>query len=256
MKKINPKEIISKSCKRMINDFNNFARIVSVVFIVTTPIYLFSAYYDEYVLDIYNQKGMIASMRGSGLTKILNWFVLFPITSAFLANWHRYILFSGKKPWKYFPIDFSKYTFNWIWTAIKVGFVFFVPAVIFVYFAAFIIGINIYVFAVIYVSIVIIYFVRVSLIFPATAAQHDNSFTRAFKMSKNNFWSLLLVYVSVIPAILVWFLLLFLMELTVNSESSVAINLFYHFITFAFIFIIYGYLASCLSESYKVLGKK
>ena len=102
----------------------------------------------------------------------------------------------------------------------------------------------------------IIYAVRVSLIFPATAAQHDNSFTRAFKMSKNNFWSLLLVYVSVIPAILVWFLLLFLMELTVNSESSVAINLFYHFITFAFIFIIYGYLASCLSESYKVLGKK
>ena len=92
MKKINHKEIISKSCKRMINDFNNFARIVSVVFIVTTPIYLFSAYYDEYVLDIYNQKGMIASMRGSGLTKILNWFVLFPITSAFLANWHSVVV--------------------------------------------------------------------------------------------------------------------------------------------------------------------
>ena len=255
MKKINPKEIISKSYKRMINDFNNFARIAFVVFIVTTPIYLFSAYYDEYVLDIYNQKGMIAFIRGSGLTRILNWFVLFPIISAFLANWHRYILFSGKKPWKYIPIDFSKYTFHWIWTSIKVGFVFFVPAVIFVYIAFFLIGMNIFTFVVIYILIVIIYFVRVSLIFPATAAQHDNSFTRAFKMSKNNFWSLLLVYVSVIPVALVWFLLLMLMEFTVSSESSIAINLFYHFITFAFIFIIYGYLASCLSESYKVLSK-
>lgn len=256
MKKLNPKEIISKSCKRMFNDFNNFARIASVVFIVTTPFYLYSVYYDEYVLNIYNEKGMIAFIRGSGLTKILDWLILFPITSAFLANWHRYVLFSGKKPWKYFPIDFSKYTFNWIWTVIKVGIVFFVPAVIFVYFAAFIIGINIYVFAVIYVSIIIIYFVRVSLIFPATAAQHDNSFTRAFKMSKNSFWSLLLVYISIIPVVLVWFLVLMLMEFIVSSESSIAINLFYHFISYAFAFILYGYLASCLSESYKVLSKK
>ena len=256
MKKLNPKEIISKSCKRMLNDFNNFARIALVVFIVTTPFYLFSAYYDEYVLDIYNEKGMIAFIRGSGLTKILNWLVLFPLASAFLANWHRYILFSGKKPWKYFPIDFSKYTFHWIWTAIKVGIVFFVPAVIFVYLSIFLFGINIFVFAAIYVSIVIIYFVRVSLIFPATAAQHDNSFTRAFKMSKNNFWSLFLVYISIIPAVLVWFLLLMLMEFIISSESSIAINLFYHFISYAFAFILYGYLASCLSESYKVLGKK
>ena len=74
MKKINPKEIISKSYKRMTNDFNNFARIVFVVFIVTTPIYLFTAYYDEYVMDILNQKGMVAYIRGSGLTKLLNCF--------------------------------------------------------------------------------------------------------------------------------------------------------------------------------------
>ena len=132
MKKINPKKIISKSYKRMTNDFNNFVRIAFVVFTVMTPVYLFSAYYDEYVLDIFNQRGMVAYIRGSGLTKLLNWFVLFPLTSAFLVNWHRYILFSGKKPWKYFPIDFSKYTFQWIWTSIKVGLVFVVPAVVFV----------------------------------------------------------------------------------------------------------------------------
>ena len=255
MKKINPKKIISKSCKRMTNDFNNFVRIAFVVFIVVTPVYLFSAYYDEYVLDIFNQRGIVAYIRGSGLTKLLNWFVLFPLTSAFLVNWHRYILFSGKKPWKYFPIDFSKYTFQWIWTSIKVGFVFFVPAVVF-FLLVFQTGINFPISVVIYILIFIIYVVRVSLIFPATAAQHDNSFTRAFKMSKNNFWSLLLIYISIIPIIIAWILLFMLIEFTVGTESSIAIFLFSNFITFAFVFIIYGYLASCLSESYKVLSEK
>ena len=256
MKKINPKEIISKSYKRMTNDFNNFVRIVAVPFIIMAPIYLFTVYYDEVVLDIYNQKGFIAYVRGSGQTKLINWFILFPLSSAFLVNWHRYILFSGKKPWKYFAIDFSKYTFQWIWTSIKVVFVFFVPAVVF-WGLVYIIGLNLFIFGAIYILITIIYFVRVSLIFPATAAQHDNSFTRAFKMSKNNFWSLLLIYITVIPIAIVWFLLLMLIEfITVGSEVSIAINLFGHFITFAFIFIIYGYLASCLSESYKVLSNK
>ena len=200
MKKINPKKIISKSYKRMTNDFNNFVRIAFVVFTVMTPVYLFSVYYDEYVLDIFNQRGMVAYIRGSGLTKLLNWFVLFPLTSAFLANWHRYILFSGKKPWKYFPIDFSKYTFQWIWTSIKVGLVFFVPAVVFVVLTLQI-GINFLISAAIYILLFIIYAVRVSLIFPATAAQHDTSFARAFKMSKNNFCSLLLIIVSIILSI-------------------------------------------------------
>ena len=255
MKKINPKEIISKSYKRMTNDFNNFVRIVFVIFIVSSPLYLFTTYYDEYVLDIYNQKGMVAYWRGSGLTKLINWFILFPLASAFLANWHRYILFSGKKPWKYFPIDFSKYTFQWIWTSIKVGFVFFVPAVIFSL-LVFKIGINLYIFFILYFLMFIFYVVRVSLIFPATAAQHENSFVRAFKMSKNNFWSLLLIYISIIPIIIAWILLFALIEFTVGSESSITMFLFSNFITFAFVYIIYGYLASCLSESYKVLSNK
>ena len=255
MKKINPKEIISKSYNRMSNDFNNFAKIAFVIFIVSSPLYLFTVYYDEYVLDIYNQKGLVAYARGSGLTKLINWFILFPLASAFLANWHRYILFSGKKPWKYFPIDFSKYTFQWIWTSIKVAFVFFVPAVVF-FLLVFQTGINFPISVVIYILIFIIYVVRVSLIFPATAAQHDNSFTRAFKMSKNNFWSLLLIYISIIPIIIAWILLFMLIEFTVGTESSIAIFLFSNFITFAFVFIIYGYLASCLSESYKILSNK
>ena len=196
---------------------------------------------------------MVAYWRGSGLTKLINWFILFPLASAFLANWHRYILFSGKKPWKYFPIDFSKYTFQWIWTSIKVGFVFFVPAVIFSL-LVFKIGINLYIFFILYFLMFIFYAVRVSLIFPATAAQHENSFARAFKMSKNNFWSLLLIYISIIPIIIAWILLFMLIEFTVGTESSIAIFLFSNFITFAFGFIIYGYLASCLSESYKVLS--
>ena len=79
----------------MTNDFNNFVRIAAVPFIIMAPIYLFTVYYDELVLDIYNQKGMLAYWRGSGQTKLINWFILFPLTSAFLVNWHRYILFLG-----------------------------------------------------------------------------------------------------------------------------------------------------------------
>ena len=255
MKKINPKEIISKSYKRMTNDFNNFVRIVAVPFIIMAPIYLFTVYYDELVLDIYNQKGFIAYVRGSGQTKLINWFILFPLTSAFLVNWHRYILFSGKKPWKYFAIDFSKYTFQWIWTSIKVGFVFFVPAVVF-WLLIFTIEPNYFIFGAIYILITIIYFVRVSLIFPATAAQHDNSFTRAFKMSKNNFWQLFLVLISFIPIVLIWVILFVLTELSVGTESSVTMFLLSNLLVFVFVYIIYGYLASCLSESYKVLSNK
>ena len=96
----------------MTNDFNNFVRIAFVVFTVMTPVYLFSAYYDEYVLDIFNQRGMVAYIRGSGLTKLLNWFVLFPLTSAFLANWHRYILFSGKNRGSTFLLIFQNILSN------------------------------------------------------------------------------------------------------------------------------------------------
>ena len=255
MKKIHPKEIISKSYNRMTGDFNNFGSIAAVPFIILAPIYLYTVYYDEFVMDIYNQKGFIAYVRGSGQTKLINWLIIFPLTSAFLVNWHRYILFSGKKPWKYFAIDFSKYTFQWIWTSIKVSFVFFVPAAVF-WFLVFKIGLNLFIFGAIYILITIIYFVRVSLIFPATAAQHDNSFTRAFKVSKNNFWQLFLVLISFIPIALIWVILFLLIEFSVGTESSVTMYLLTNFITFAFLFIIYGYLASCLSECYKVLSNK
>ena len=262
MKKIKPKEIISKSYKRMTNDFNNFVRIAAVPFIIIAPIYLFTVYYDEVVLDIYNQKGFIAYVRGSGQTKLINWFILFPLTSAFLVNWHRYILFSGKKPWKYFAIDFSKYTFQWIWTSIKVGLIFLVPALAIMFLIGYFLirylslGQFIPLLIIIYSLSFVFYIVRVSLIFPATAAQHDNSFKRTFKMTKNNFWHLFLVLISFIPIALIWFVLFLLIEFTVGTESSVTMLLLSNLLTFAFIFIIYGYLASCLSECYKVLSNK
>lgn len=256
MKKINAKEIISKSYNRMTGDFNNFVRIAAVPFIIMAPIYLFTVYYDEFVMDIYNQKGLIAYVRGSGQTKLINWFILFPLTAAFLVNWHRYILFFGKKPWKYFAIDFSKYTFQWIWTSIKVGLLFGVPAIVFVILVFKVGMINLYLFMVIYILSFIVYIVRVSLIFPAAAAQHDNSFKRIFKMTKNNFWQLFLVLISFIPITVIWFVLILLIDFSVGTESSVTMLLLTNFITFAFWFIIYGYLASCLSECYKVLNNK
>ena len=262
MKKIHPKKIISKSYNRMTGDFNNFGSIAAVPFIILAPIYLYTIYYDEYVMDIYNQKGLIAYAMGSGQTKLINWLIIFPLTSAFLVNWHRYILFSGKKPWKYFAIDFSKYTFQWIWTSIKVGLIFWVPTLAIMFLIGYFLirylslGQSIPLLIIIYLLSFVFYIVRVSLIFPATAAQHDNSFKRTFKMTKNNFWQLFLVLISFIPIALIWVILFLLIEFSVGTESSVTMVLLTNFITFAFIFIIYGYLASCLSECYKVLSNK
>ena len=131
MKKLPVKKIIQISFNKIKNDFKLFLNVATVPFIIILPFYLYSYYYDEFVLDLFNKKGMISYIRGSHVTKLVDYLIVFPLTSAFLANWHRYVLFNGKRPWKFIPLDFSKYTFQFIWAAIKVGLIFIIPAIAF-----------------------------------------------------------------------------------------------------------------------------
>jgi len=78
MSKLPVKKIISKSISRMIYDFDNFVRISLFPFIIVGPLFVFTSYYDEFVLDIYNQKGFMASMWGSKLTMFIDYLIILP----------------------------------------------------------------------------------------------------------------------------------------------------------------------------------
>ena len=260
MKKLPVKKIIQISLNKIKNDFNLFLNVSTVPFIIILPFYLYSYYYDEFVLDLFNKKGMISFIRGSHVTKLVDYLIVFPLTSAFLANWHRYVLFNGKRPWKFIPLDFSKYTFQFIWAAIKVGLIFIIPAIAFmalvVWLSFNLFGIGfLYVGIVFYIVVAVVYFVRIALIFPATAAEENNSMKRIFKLTKNSFWQLLLINISFIGLVLCFLIVHFVLEMIYPSTGSIITTLIYAGFTLFYIFIAYGYLATCLSESYKYLRK-
>lgn len=259
MKKLPVKKIIKISFKKFIDEFTLFLNIATAPFVIILPFYLYSYYYDEFVLNLFNEKGIVSFIRGSHVTKLVDYLIVFPLTSAFLANWHRYVLFNGKRPWKFIPLDFSKYTFQFIWAAIKVALIFIIPAIAFIliFFMFFRnMGLGIIPLGVIaYIICAIVYFTRISLIFPATAAEEDNSMKRIFKLTKNSFWQLFLIHISFIGLIVCLLIFLFILEVIYSSEGRVVTTLIYTSFSLFGIFIAYGYLAACLSESYKYLKK-
>ena len=218
MSKLPVKKIISKSISRMIYDFDNFVRISLFPFIIVGPLFVFTSYYDEFVLDIYNQKGFMDSMWGSKLTMFTELLITIPLTSAMLANWHRYILFDGKRPWKYFHIDFSNYVFQFILAFIKislVGFIFgFIVGAIFG-----LLGVSAFTMFTFIIIVMLIFSTRISMIFPASAAQHDNSFSTIFELTKEHFWSLFLIYLTFIPIVFIVVIILFVEELLIGYNS-------------------------------------
>ena len=253
MSKLPVKKIISKSISRMIYDFDNFVRISLFPFIIVGPLFVFTSYYDEFVLDIYNQKGFMDSMWGSKLTTFAELLIALPLTSAMLANWHRYILFDGKRPWKYFHIDFSNYVFQFILALIKISLVGFIFGFI-VGFIFGLLGVSAFTMFTFIIIVMLIFSTRISMIFPASAAQHDNSFSTIFELTKEHFWSLLLIYLTFIPIAFIMFIIIFVEELLIGSNSIPKV-LLQNFLTIFMIFIIYGYFASCFSECYKILKK-
>jgi len=210
------------------------------------------------VIDLLNTEGFVSYVSGSGVTKLIDYLIVFPLTSAFLVSWHRYVLFNGKRPWKYAPVDFSKYTINFIWTTIKILIIFIIPAIAFMVFIWWLsinflgtgfLSVGIF----FYLLVAIVYFVRIAIIFPATAVGENNSINRIFKLTKNSFWQLLLINISFIFLLICFVLLHFIFEVIYPSEGRVLTSMLYASYSLVYIFICYGYLAVCLSESYRHL---
>ena len=262
MKPLPIKKIVFKSFSHPIKDFDNFINIIIVPYIIILPFHLYVIYYDDFILRLFETEGFYQYWRGSLRSQIIQYLLIFPISSCLLANWHRYVFFEGKKPWTYKALDFSNYTFKFIWKSILVVLVFMVPAVIVGFVIGYAIGslglansisgfIPVFIF--LYLALVAIYFVRVSIILPATAVEQDNTFKKAFQITKNNFWRMFLIYAAWILIVILLLIIFFVFEVYFPSEGHLTRLMLQGVIGSIFMIYSYTYLASCASLIYKHL---
>jgi hypothetical protein len=254
------KKIIFKSFSLPIKEFDNFINIIIVPYVIILPLHLYVIYYDDFILRLFETEGFYQYWRGSLRSQIIQYLFIFPISSCLLANWHRYVFFEGKKPWTYKPLDFSNYTFKFIWKSILVVLVFMLPAVI----AGFVFGYVsgslglaykipgfIPVFILLYLALIIIYFVRVSVILPATAVEQDNTFKKAFQITKNNFWRMFLIYAAWASIVILYLIIFFVFEIYFPTEGHLTRLMLQGVLGSIFMIYSYTYLASCASLIYK-----
>ena len=262
MKPLPIKKIIFKSFSLPIKEFDNFINIVIVPYVIILPFHLYVIYYDDFVLRLLETEGFYKYWMGSLRTQIINYLLIFPIFSCLLANWHRYVFFEGKKPWTYKPLDFSNYTFKFIWKSILVTLVFVVPMLIAGFAVGYAIGylgladsISGFIPALIllYFVLLVIYFVRVSIILPATAVEQDNTFKKTFQLTKNNFWRMFLIYAAWILILILYLIIFFVFEIYFPSEGHLTRLMLQGVIGSIFMIYSYAYLASCASLIYKHL---
>ena len=257
-------KIIFKSLSLPIKKFEDFINIIIVPYVIILPLHLYVIYYDDFILRLFETEGFYQYWRGSLRSQIIQYLLIFPISSCLLASWHRYVFFEGKKPWTYKSLDFSNYTLKFIWKSILIVLVFIVPATI----AGFVLGYTIGslglaykisgfipIFILLYVALVAIYFVRVSVILPATAVEQDNTFKRAFQITKNNFWRMLLIYSGWLLIIIIYLIIIFVFEWYLPSEGHFTRLMLQGAIGSIFMIYSYTYLASCASLIYKHLVK-
>ena len=93
MKPLPIKKIIFKSFSHPIKDFDNFINIIIVPYIIILPFHLYVIYYDDFVLRMFETEDLYQYWRGSLRSQIIQYLLIFPISSCLLANWHRYVFF-------------------------------------------------------------------------------------------------------------------------------------------------------------------
>ena len=98
-----------------------------------------------------------------------------------------------------------------------------------------------------------IYFVRVSIILPATAVEQGNTFKKAFQITKNNFWRMFLIYAAWILIFILVFIIFFVFEIYFPTEGHLTRLMLQGVIGSIFMIYSYTYLASCASLIYKHL---
>ena len=122
---------------------------------------------------------------------------MMPMFFAFLTNWHRFIIFDGKKPWEFKLIEFSNNTLKFTIAAIIILIFILVPYTILTY-LSFYIGakfkLAFWIIPAIGWTLMLSFlylYSKLALIFPAAAAGHSISLKRVFALSKGYFWKIL-----------------------------------------------------------------
>lgn len=240
--------LISFSFKKVISDFKIFFKIALVPFLLTFISYLFVDYIALTISNTFD-KGPNIFFKNLVLYIILYNIFLTPLFAAFASNWHRYIIFEGKKPWVFKQIDFSIYTFKFILAGFLLFIFIAVPYSLIIIFsfaftAKFSSVLQLVSIQWIFMLIFIFFTIKLTLILPASAAGHSFSIKRIYSLSKNFFWRIFIGGMFfLITSIIVYKILFYFAELL----NSFVYLLIYLIITFVSIAVF----ATWLSKTYK-----
>ena len=103
MKKISSiSQLIKFSWNKTFENFKIFFDVAFIPFFLVLILTAITNYNDDFVLKLFENKGLSAYIRGSGSTRLVDIFLVTPLVAIFLVNWHRFVIFNGKKPWRLF----------------------------------------------------------------------------------------------------------------------------------------------------------
>jgi len=172
---------------------------------------------------------------------------MMPMFFAFLTNWHRFIIFDGKKPWEFKIIEFSNNTLKFAIAAILILLLISAPYAVTI-FLSFYIGLK-FKFGFWMIAsqwglmfLFLYLYTKLALIFPAAAAGHSISLKRVFALSKGYFWK-----------ILGGFLTFIITSIIIKKIITISFPYSVYSIPFIFVinFILLALNASWLSKIYK-----
>ena len=77
MKPLPIKKIIIKAFSLPIKDFNNFINIIIVPYVIILPFYLYTIYYDDFVLNLFDTEGNLIKLMLMGVIDTIFMFFLY-----------------------------------------------------------------------------------------------------------------------------------------------------------------------------------
>ena len=250
MKKISSiSQLLKFSWNKTFENFKIFFDVAFIPFLLILILTAITSYNDDFVLKLFENKGLSASIRGSSSTRLVDIFLVTPLVAIFLVNWHRFVIFNGKKPWKLIKFDLSRYTFVFIWAGIKIAIVTLIPFFLLVYLNIFLFvkyaKVMLFFMGFIYALFVFVYF-RLIIILPAAAAENDISLKRIFNLSKGNFWKIFLLFLLMLLTVFVIsFALAFILP-----ETNLITWFLFQLIGTALLFVFGALFAGCISKLY------
>ena len=250
MKKISSiSQLIKFSWNKTFENFKIFFDVAFIPFFLVLILTAITNYNDDFVLKLFENKGLSASIRGSGSTRLVDIFLVTPLVAIFLVNWHRFVIFNGKKPWRLIKFDLSRYTFVFIWAGIKIAIVTLIPLFLLVYLNIFLFvkyaKVMLFFMGFIYALFVFVYF-RLIIILPAAAAENDISLKRIFNLSKGNFWKIFLLFLLMLLTV---FVISFALAFVLPETNLITWFLF-QLISTALLFVFGALFAGCISKLY------